>query len=400
MSSPTVFIPRESRPGETRVAAVPETVRAFKKLGLDVCVERGAGASAFLPDQDLEHAGARLLEPDAVADAWRDAALVLKVQPPTLDEVQRLAEGAVLVSTVFPARHTDEVAALRDRRVTTLAADLVPRITRAQSMDVLSSQATVAGYKAVLLAAVHLGKLCPLLMTAAGTIPPARVVIFGAGVAGLQAIATARRLGCVVEATDVRLAVKEQVESLGGRFIEVEGAEDLEGEGGYAKEASADFLRRQREEVARRVADADAVITTAQVPGKRAPVLVDEDMLRAMRPGSVVVDLAVESGGNCALSERGQIVQRHDVTIVGVENLPATVPLHASELFAKNLLALLKPFVKKSEDGAASFELDYEDEVIAGCLLTRDGTIRHAPTAELFAAEQPEHKPEEKEAGS
>ncbi len=384
MSPPVVFVPRESRPGETRVAAVPETVRAFAKLGLDVAVERGAGEAAFVADAELEHAGARLAD----ADTWGSADVVLKVQPPTVEEVGRLREGAVLVSTVFPARHLEEVAALRDRKVTTLATDLVPRITRAQSMDVLSSQATVAGYKAVLLAASHLGKLCPLLMTAAGTIPPARVVIFGAGVAGLQAIATARRLGCVVEATDVRLAVKEQVESLGGRFIEVEGAEDLEGEGGYAKEASADFLRRQREEVARRVAEADAVITTAQVPGKKAPVLVDEDMVRAMHPGSVVVDLAVESGGNCALSERGQVVQRHDVTIVGVENLPATVPLHASELYAKNLLNLLKPFVKPGEDGAdATFAPDFEDEVLAGCLLTRDGAVCHAPTAELVQEE-------------
>ncbi|MCH2107334.1 MAG: NAD(P)(+) transhydrogenase (Re/Si-specific) subunit alpha, partial [Planctomycetes bacterium] len=247
-------------------------------------------------------------------------------------------------------------------------------------MDVLSSQATISGYKAVLLAASHLGKLCPLLMTAAGTVKPAKVVIFGAGVAGLQAIATARRLGCVVEATDVRFAAKEQVESLGATFIEVEGAEDLEDEGGYAKEASEEFLARQREEVARRVSEAHIVITTAQIPGRAAPVLVPEEMVQSMQEGSVIVDLAVESGGNCTLSQAGEVIAAHGVTIVGTRNLPATVPADASNLFAKNVLALLKPFVA---EGALT--LDFEDEVIAGCALTHDGAVTHAQTTELLS---------------
>jgi NAD(P) transhydrogenase subunit alpha len=261
--------------------------------------------------------------------------------------------------------------------------DLVPRISRAQPMDALSSQATVAGYKAVILGAAHLSKMCPLLMTAAGTVPPARCVVFGAGVAGLQAIATARRLGCVVEATDVRRATQEQVESLGARFIDVPGGEDLEGQGGYAREASPEYLARQREEVAKRVAEADLVVTTAQVPGRAAPRLVSEAMVRSMRPGSVVVDLAVESGGNCELSVPGEIVVRHGVTIVGLANLPATVPQNASELYARNVLSLVRLFV--DEQGEMSTE--FGDEVLAGCLLTHRGEVRNGPTGELVSRE-------------
>jgi NAD(P) transhydrogenase subunit alpha len=373
-----IFVPKESRPGETRVAVSPESVKRFVQAKLEVEIEAGAGAAARFTDEAFTAAGARIVP----AGKWPAADVVLKVAPPTREEVGRLAEGTILVAFTSPSANLDVVEALRDRRVTALGMELIPRITRAQAMDALSSQATVAGYKAVLIGASHLSKLCPLLMTAAGTVPPARVVVFGAGVAGLMAIATAKRLGAVVEATDVRMAAKEQVASLGAKFIEVPGAADMEGAGGYAKEASEEFLRRQREEVKKRVAEADLVITTAQVPGKKAPRLVDEAMVRSMRPGSVVVDLAVESGGNCELSAPGEIVERHGVVIVGLKNLPASVPQHASELYAKNVLNLVKLFIGKEGDVQRAFT----DEVLAGCLLTHAGEVRHAPTAELLTA--------------
>ena len=372
------FVPRETRAGETRVAATPDTVKRLAKTGISVCVEKGAGDAAGFLDAAYAAAGAELVG----AEAWETADLILKVAPPTEEEAGRPKQGAVLVAVIQPSTHLDVVTRLRETGVTTLAMDLVPRITRAQSMDVLSSQATVGGYKAVLLGASHLKKLCPLLMTAAGTVPPARVVVFGAGVAGLMAIATARRLGCVVEATDVRMAVKEQVESLGGRFIEVPGAEDMEAEGGYAKEQSEEFLKRQREEVKKRVAEADLVITTAQIPGRKAPVLVDREMLQSMASGSVVVDMAVESGGNCEASKADEVVVAEGVTIVGIANLPATVPYHASELYAKNVLTLVKLFAKEGE-----LALDFEDEVLAGCRLTAEGEIHHGPTKEALGAQ-------------
>jgi NAD(P) transhydrogenase subunit alpha len=372
-----VFVPKETAPGETRVAATPETVGRLRTQGLDVAVESGAGAAAAFSDAAYAQAGARAGQ---VAD-WGKADLVLKVQAPSPAEAASTKSGAVLVALMAPAQNASAIEVLRDRRVSTLAMDLIPRISRAQPMDALSSQATVAGYKAVLLGAVHMGKLCPLLMTAAGTIPPARVVVFGAGVAGLQAIATAKRLGCSVEATDVRLAAREQVLSLGARFIDVPGMEDMEGKGGYAKEATPEFLERQRQEVRKRVAEADLVITTAQIPGRPAPRLVDEAMLESMRQGAVLVDLAVESGGNCALSVPGEVVRRKGVTLVGLRNLPASVPTHASELYAKNVLALVKLFMGK--DGALA--RDFKDEVLAGCLLTHAGEIAHAPTAEALA---------------
>ena len=379
----TLFISREAAPEEARVAATPETVKKLAGLGFAVQVERGAGERAGFLDDAYAENGAEL----AGAEAAATADVVLAVGPCDVERVRSLKPGALLVSFVQAARHPDLVAALTANRTTSLAMELVPRITRAQAMDALSSQATVAGYKAVLLGASHLKILCPLLMTAAGTVPPAKVVIFGAGVAGLQAIATARRLGCVVEATDVRMAAKEQVESLGARFIDVPGAEDLEDAGGYAREQSEDFLRRQREEVQKRVADADLVITTAQVPGKKAPVLVSEEMVASMRPGSVIVDMAVDSGGNCALSAADEIVEAHGVTIVGVANIPATVPRHASELYAKNVLNLVKLVAgEASEDGVVPLGL--EDEVVAGCLLTHDGKVTHEATAAAQAQAQ------------
>ncbi len=374
----SVFCPRETLEGEARVAVTPESAKRLVALRLRVQIESGAGERAGFSDELYRAAGAEV----AGRDALREADLVLAVQPPAGEAIASLRRGAILVSFVYPARVLELVGRLRDAGATTLAMDLVPRITRAQSIDALSSQATVAGYKAVLLGAVHLPKLCPLLMTAAGTVPAARAVVFGAGVAGLQAIATAKRLGCAVEATDVRRAVKEQIESLGARFIDVPGSADLEGAGGYAKEQSEEFLRAQREEVAKRVAEADLVITTALIPGKRAPVLVSAEMVRSMKPGSVIVDLAVEAGGNCELAEPGKIVVRHGVTIVGLENLPSTVPRHASELYARNVLNLVKLLVKEG----GQLALDRSDEVIAGCLLTHQNEVVHAPTSENLAS--------------
>jgi len=371
-----VLVPKESLPGETRVAATPETVARLTKLGLALEVQSGAGVASYFSDDAYREAGATVVErasPDGPA-------LVAKVQPPTPDEARAYPSRTVLLSHVMATANRDLVRVLCEREITCFAMELVPRISRAQPMDALSSQATVAGYKAVILAALHLPKMCPLLMTAAGTVKPARAVIFGAGVAGLQAIATARRLGCAVEATDVRLAAKEQVESLGARFIDVPGMEDMEDEGGYAKEAGQDFLRRQREEVAKRVAVADIVITTALVPGRPAPKLVSEELVRSMRAGSVIVDLAVESGGNCELSVPGEVVERHGVTIVGLKNLPASVPADASNLYAKNVLALLRLMVGDEKN----LKIDFEDEVLAGCLLTRDGAVAHEQTKKLL----------------
>jgi len=372
---PNVFIPREQRPGETRVAATPETVKRMAKAGLDVTVERGAGAAAFFPDSEYETAGARL-EDDA-ARGWSAADAVLAVTPPAPATAAGLRKGALLVSFLAPHRETELVRALAGGGVSSLAMELIPRITRAQSMDALSSQANIAGYKAVLLAAVHLPKYCPLLMTAAGTVKPARFVIMGAGVAGLQAIATARRLGAIVEVSDIRPAVKEQVQSLGARFIDLPTAESGEGAGGYAREMGEDFLRRQREIVLQHVSQADAVITTALIPGKPAPRLVTREMVEAMRPGSVIVDLAVEQGGNCELSQPDRDVVHGGVTILGPANLAATLPHDASALYARNVWALLQLLWK---DGKLA--VDTADEVIAGCLLTHEGRVVHGPTAE------------------
>lgn len=375
---PTIFIPCEVSPGETRVAASPETIKRYVATGLTVQVESGAGQPAGIPDAEFQAAGASLVG----HDAWRSADVVIKVAPPTSEEIGALKPEAILIAYAWTTTHESAVRQLAKQRISMLAMDLVPRITRAQAMDALSSQAMIAGYKAVLLGASHMTKICPMLMTAAGTIPPAKVVVFGAGVAGLMAIATAKRLGAQVEATDLRAASKEQVLSLGARFIEVPGLADMEGQGGYAKEAGEDVLRRQREEVAKRVAVADLVVTTARVPGRKAPVLVNEEMVKSMHPGSVIVDMAVESGGNCALSVEGQTVVRHGVTIVGTANLPATVPLHSSELYAKNILNLVKLFVAK--DGQIA--RDFKDEVLAGCLLTHAGEIVHKATAEALSA--------------
>jgi NAD(P) transhydrogenase subunit alpha len=378
-----IAVPREMRPGETRVAATPETVKRFVKEGFQVAVEAGAGERAFFADAQYGAAGAKVVEGAAV---YAGADIVLRVAAPgpsdgvAADEVTPLGEGALLIGFLAPHKNHEMVRRLAARKVTALSMELVPRISRAQTMDALSSQASIGGYKAVLLAASHLGKYFPLLMTAAGTIQPAKIVVMGAGVAGLQAVATARRLGAMVEVSDIRAAVREEVESLGGRFIELPPMEEKgEGAGGYARQVSEEFLRKQREIVAERVAQADVVITTALVPGKPAPKILTEEMVKRMRSGAVVVDLAVEQGGNCELTVAGETVVRHGVTILGPHNLPATVPQDASTLYARNLQNLILLVSKKGE-----LKLDFEDEIVRGALLTHAGEVRHAPTAEAL----------------
>ncbi|MEY4578440.1 MAG: hypothetical protein RL701_3143 [Pseudomonadota bacterium] len=381
--SAQVFVAKECAAGESRVAATPETVKRYVKELLTVVVESGAGVGANFSDAQYQEAGATIAT-DAKA-AWAAADLVLKVSPPQqnaalgADEASLLKPGAILISHVWPHKQLDTVKNLAERRINTLAMDLVPRISRAQSMDSLSSQANIAGYKAVLLAASRIGKYFPLLMTAAGTIQPSRVVIMGAGVAGLQAVATARRLGALVEVSDIRPAVKEQVESLGAKFIDLPMQESGEGQGGYAKEVSAEFLAKQQAVLKQRLSAADVVITTAQVPGRPAPRLVTEDMVKGMKPGSIIVDIAADSGGNCELTENNKEVEKYGVLIMGYSNLPNTMPHDASNLYARNVAALTKLLNDKG-----ALKLDLEDEIIAGALLTADGAVRHAPTLEAL----------------
>ena len=360
--------PKETAEGERRVALVPEVVKKLTGSGLDVLVERGAGAQAMIPDAQFEEAGATLT--DDAAAVWQSD-VVVKVAPPSAEEMVRLGSDSVLIGFLAPLSNAEGVRALAASGATAFALEAVPRISRAQSMDALSSQSNIAGYRAALIGAQEMGRFYPMLMTAAGTIRPATVLVLGAGVAGLQAIATARRLGAVVQGFDVRAAVKEQVESLGATFLELELATQ-EGAGGYARAQGEEFLARQRELIGAHVAASDAVITTALVPGRRAPILVTEDAVKRMKPGSVVVDLAGEAGGNCELSEPGETVIRHDVKILAPLNVPSTMAEHASQLYARNIQALLELMVK---DGALA--LDFDDEVIAGACVTRDGEIVH-----------------------
>ena len=373
-----VATPKELVHDERRVALVPDTATKLIAAKLEVSVQVGAGAGAFIPDESYEKAGARLVT--HAADLLVDADVVLKVQAPMPSEVELLPRGAVLISFLQPATQGDIVKALARRGVTAFSLELLPRISRAQSMDALSSQASAAGYKAVLMAGERLGKFFPMMMTAAGTVAPARVLVMGAGVAGLQAIATARRLGAVVSAYDVRPAVKEEVQSLGGTFIEL-ALETQEGEGGYAREQSEEFLRKQRELIGEHVAKSDVVITTAAVPGRRAPLLVTGDMVKGMRPGSVIVDLASETGGNVELTEAGKDVDVNGVTIIGTRNVPSTMPLATSQLYARNVANLLLHLVKDS-----AITLDFADEITKGACVTHDGEIVNERAKQMVSA--------------
>jgi H+-translocating NAD(P) transhydrogenase subunit alpha len=375
---PTIFIPKERAEGERRVAASPASVAKLTKLGVEVVIEAGAGAQAQLTDEAFRDAGARIAEADAVATAE----LVARVTPPTPDEVTALAPGTVLLSFIAPHRNLEVVRALADRQVTTLAMELVPRISRAQAIDALSSQANVAGYRAVVTAAYELDKFLPLFMTAAGTIKPATLVVLGAGVAGLQAVATGRRLGAVVKVSDIREAAKQEVASLGGTFIDVPSDEDLTGEGGYAKEAGEDFLTRQRRILTEHLSGAHAAITTAQIPGRAAPLLLTAEMVEAMPPGAVVIDLAAADGGNCELTELDRVVEHHGVRIIPGHDLAGSMPGEASRMYGNNIAAFVQLLVS---DGA--LHLDLDDEVVAGSLLTHEGTVVHGRTAELLAGE-------------
>ncbi|MDH5590064.1 MAG: Re/Si-specific NAD(P)(+) transhydrogenase subunit alpha [Gemmatimonadota bacterium] len=375
-----VAVLKESRPGERRVALVPQGVQALVKAGLTVAVESGAGLSAGVSDDDYRNSGAEVTV--SAAEALAGAGMILRVNAPSLsepDEVAPIPPGAFLFSPLSPLTSPDLVKRLADGRITSIALDLVPRITRAQSMDILSSQATVAGYSSVLLAAGHLPKFLPMFTTAAGTIRPAKALVLGAGVAGLQAIATLRRLGAVVEAFDVRPAVKEQVQSLGATFLEAEHDVSAEGEGGYAKELSEEQHKRELELIGGAVTHSDIVITTAQIPGRKAPVLITEEMVRSMQPGSVIVDLASETGGNCEVTRMGETVESHGVTVIGPVNLPANVPVHASQMLSKNVTTLLMELV---DDG--NVVLDLENDVIGPSCVTHDGKVVNERTREAM----------------
>ena len=370
-----VGVPREIAPGETRVAVVPETVAKLAKAGLEFVVESHAGEAASFTDQAYRDAGASVA-PDAPG-VYPRADVVLKVREPRplgedgTHEADRLREGAALIGFLDPSRNSELIGRLAARRVSVFAMELIPRISRAQKMDALSSMSTVAGYKAALLAAGALGKFFPLLMTAAGTIAPAKVFVLGAGVAGLQVIATARRLGAVVEAFDVRPAVREEVKSLGASFVHLDLTDEkLAGEGGYAKSLTAEQEARERELIRQHVKSADVVVSTAMVPGKRAPVLITEAMVREMRPGSVIVDLAAESGGNCELTQAGQQITAHGVVIHGPVNLAAMLPVHASQMYSRNITALLLHLIK---DGA--LRVDLEDEITRETCVTHEGRV-------------------------
>jgi NAD(P) transhydrogenase subunit alpha len=365
-----IGVPKETAPGERRVALVPESVSRLEKLGAEVLVQRGAGEEAGFSDISYENAGATLV--DDAPTLYERANVVVKVRKPSLEEAALLAPGALLIGLLQPGANGELLPRLAERNVTALSLELVPRITRAQSMDVLSSQSTVAGYKAVLIGAAELAKFLPMLTTAAGSISPARAFIIGAGVAGLQAIATARRLGAVVSAFDIRAAVREQVQSLGATFVAADVAsQSAEDRGGYARQQTQDEAQRTLAAIARHIKDQDLVISTALVPGKPAPRLITEEMVQSMQPGSVIVDVAAEAGGNCVLTRPGETVRTHGVTIIGPVNLPSTVPLHASQMISKNIFTLLHHLMK---DG--KLNLDPNDEIVKAMTVVQGALIR------------------------
>ena len=369
-----IAVLKETRAGETRVAATPDSVKKFLALGAEVAIEAGAGQAASYTDDAYKAAGATVADRAAVLSG---AAIVIKVARPEASEIASLPEGATLVATLSPHADKSLLEVYNSRKLTTFALEFVPRITRAQVMDVLSSQSNLAGYRAVLEASVAYTKALPMMMTAAGTVPPAKIMIMGAGVAGLQAIATARRLGAIVSATDVRLAAKEQVESLGAKFVMVddEEAKQAETSGGYAKEMSEAYKAKQAALIAETIKTQDIVITTALIPGRKAPLLITEDMVKSMKPGSVILDMAAEAGGNCALTQAGETVVVNNVTIMGPTNLPAHIATDASALFARNVLAFITPLIDKE---TKALKIDLADEILKASCLTREGATVHA----------------------
>jgi len=365
-----IFVPNESDRGESRVALVPPAIKRLGLAGTEVFVESHAGLAASHSDESYQSAGAKIIS----SDGWADADIVLVVGPPSIAQIAQMRSGSLLIGLLSPYRATDLISAAAQKGLAAMALEYLPRITRAQAMDALSSQANIAGYKAVLLAADSAPKIFPMLMTAAGTLQPAKVLVIGAGVAGLQAIATARRLGAIVSAYDVRPAVKEQIQSLGAKFVELPlettAAQDA---GGYAKELTPEQQQKQRDLLARTVIDSDAVITTAAIPGKPAPRLIPAEVVDKMPPGAVIVDLAADTGGNCEATEPGKTIRRNGVTIIGATNVAASVPFHASQVYANNLASLLKLIVKPPGE----INIDVSDEIIAGILLCKDGQIVH-----------------------
>lgn len=382
---PTAFIPREPQDGETRVAVTPATVKKLASVGLTVVVEAGAGDQSFVSDDEFAAAGATI-QPDRAAGLGT-ADLVLQVGIPTDDVVEGMKEGASIVSFLWPYDRLELVQKMTDRKLSAFAMDAIPRITRAQKDDALSSQANLAGYKAVIMAAEKLPRIFPMLMTAAGTIRPAKVVIIGAGVAGLQAIATARRLGAVVEVSDVRPEVKEQTESLGATYIEVEGAQ-ASGQGGYAKEQTAEAKQKQQEALESHFIAADVIICTALIPYRKAPVLVKESVVEKMKNGSVIIDLAAERGGNCECTVAGEVVVKHGVTCVGILNIPGTLSVHASQMYANNVRNVILDMVKEGE-----FAWDVEDDIVAGALITHGGEVLHPKVREAMGLTAPQEAP-------
>jgi NAD(P) transhydrogenase subunit alpha len=372
-----IGVPKEAAPGERRVALVPESVKKLIQAGYDVSIEAGAGETAGYPDAAYRDSGAAV-ETDS-ASLLGSADLVLKMGAPTAAEVSSMRQGAIYLGSLMPLRNPEAARALAQRRITAFSTDAIPRTTRAQSMDTLSSMANIAGYKGVLLAATELNKYFPMLMTAAGMVPPAKVFVIGAAVAGLQAIATAKRLGANVVATDVRPEVKEQIESVGGKYVGIELGEAASAGGGYAKELSEADKARQREMLAAQVAQSDVVITTALIGGVFAPKLITAEMVRSMRPGSIIVDLAADGGGNCELSRPGETARVGGVTILAPLNLPATLPLHASLLFSRNLTAFVLAFTKDK-----AFQLDFNDDIQQGAVITHEGEVRHARTRDVL----------------
>ena len=376
-----VGIPKESDALETRVAATPGSVKEIVKSGLKVNVESGAGIKSFISDDDYVNAGANLI--DSSNELLKNSDIILKVLSPSQNEIDILKENSIIISLCQTTRELEMVRQVTKKSITAFSMHLIPRTTLAQKMDALSSQANIAGYKAVLIAASRLGVYMPLLMTAAGTIRPSKVLILGAGVAGLQAIATAKRLGAQVEAFDVRPVVKEQVESLGAKFIEVESHEnDGVGDGGYAKETSEDYKKKQQELIHLHISKSDVVITTALIPGKPAPLLIPTTMVESMKPGSVIMDLAAENGGNCELTQKDRVIEHNQITIDGTSNLPGSMPVHASELYSKNVAAFLTYMVKNGQ-----LNLDLEDEIISGAMYSHKGQITHEPTKTLIDRE-------------